>query len=134
MESKINDILYKLQDGVIDVNKSIKEIDSVRYDIVPIEESKKMARKLKVFINTSDDGKSFKLNLPGIPFWLLKMFCGPIAKMIIKQNSGNEEKAKNINADDLNKFKFIFQALGQMPPFEIVNIDSKDAKIQIYTK
>lgn len=136
MESKINDILYKLQDGSIDVNKTIKEIDSIQYGIRLNEEPKKRAKKLKININTIDDkdGKNFKLNLPGIPFWLLKSLCVPFVKFAVKKSGSKADKVKNINIEDLKKLKYIFIALGQMPPFEIVNVDSKDAKVHIYTK
>lgn len=136
MDNKINDILYKLQDGTLDVNKTIKEIDSIKYDIGLKEEPKKRARKLKISINTIDDkdGKNFKLNLPGLPFWFLRSLCVPVIKFAIKQSGGKGDKIKNINIDDLKNVKFIFDALSQMPPFEIVNVDSKDAKVHIYTK
>ena len=144
MDSKINDILLKLQDGKIDVNKTVKEIESIHYDIDLKEDSKKRARKLKILINTIDDndGKNFRLNLPGLPFWFLKSLCVPFIKFVVKHGSSKgakesnvkEDKVKNINVDDLKKLKYVFEALGQLPPFEIVNIDSKDTKVHIYTK
>lgn len=151
MESKINDILYKLQDCSIDVNRTIKEIDSIQYDVVPVEESKKRARKLKILINSIDDkdGKNFRLNLPGLPFWLLKSFCVPFISFITKHSGDagkhedqakhedqqkREDKVKGLKAEDIKNIKFIIDALAQMPPFEIVNVDSKGAKVHIYTK
>jgi hypothetical protein len=142
MDNKINDILYKLRDGSIDVNKTIKEIDSIQYDVRLKEVPKKRARKLKILINAIDDkdGKNFKLNLPGLPFWFLKSFCVPFIKFAVKHSGSkgdkgdNGDKIKGIKADDIKNLKFIFDALGQMPPFEIVNVDSKDAKVHIYTK
>lgn len=145
MDNRINDILYKLQDGSIDVNKTIKEIESIQYDEEFKEESKKRARKLKIFINAIDDknGKSFKLNLPGLPFWFLKSFCVPFINFAIKHSSSKGDKEdkenkgddiKGIKVDDIKNLKYIFDALGHMPPFEIVNVNSKDAKVHIYTK
>lgn len=133
MDNKINGILYKLQNGAIDVNTTIKEIESVQYDVEIKEKAKKRARKLKIFINTTDgkDGKNFKINLPGLPFWFLKSFCVPFIKFAMKHSN---DKTKGFKIDDVKHIKHIFDALGQMPPFEIVSVDSKDAKVHIYTK
>ncbi len=133
MDNKINGILCKLQDGAIDVNTTIKEIESIQYDVEIKEKSKKRARKLKIFINSIDskDGKNFKINLPGLPFWFLKSFCVPIIKLAVKHN---KDKVKGFKIDDVKHINHIFDALGQMPPFEIVSVDSKDAKVHIYTK
>lgn len=132
MDDRINDILLKLQNGKLDVDNTVKEIKSLKRSDVE-EKHQRKASKLKIFIDATDDksDKKVKLNLPGIPFWLIKSLSGPFIKFAMKHSG---DKVNGIKPEYLKYLKHILNALSQMPPFEIVNVDAKDAKVHIYTK
>jgi hypothetical protein len=121
------------------------------------------AKKLKIYINIIDDkkdSKRLKINLPAIPLKFLKrvgMFGIKIATKYSKndnknsnhskfgfkittkylnidtKNSNQNKHIKNMNFNDLENVKYVFDALMMLPPFEIINVDSNDAKVHIYT-
>ena len=133
MNDKINDILCKLRDGKIDVSKTIKEIEDIEYERDNEIKSVKCARKIKIYINAIDEdmnGKNIKINLPAIPLKLIKGLSVFGLKIAIKHAKKDE---KVIDLTEIEKVKYILDALTMLPPFEIVNVDSKEAKIHIYT-
>lgn len=133
MDDSINDILCKLRDGKIDVELAIKDIKNIKCKTDFGKMPSKNAKKIKIYINAIDDeksGKSVKINLPALPLKLLKGIGVFGIKIAVKNADKNNT---NINLEDIDKIKYIFDALTMLPPFEIVNIDSEDAKIHIYT-
>ena len=147
-DDRVNNILLKLQDCKVDVNKTIDEINNlecVSGDVIIKEKSQSRARKIKIYVDSFDDksGKRTKINLPGIPFWLIKLIGVPFIKAAINSKEvevpndkiEKVEKAKNIGLKAYDVIiKKLLDELSEMPPFEIVSVDSKDAKVHIYTK
>ena len=133
MNEKIDIVLNKLRNGEMDVNSAIKEIEEIEYKATNEISYIKCAKKIKIYINAidnSENGKSVKINLPALSLKFLKKLGTFGIKMAIKYA---DKDNSNINIKDFDKVKFVFDALSMLPPFEIVNIDSKDAKIHIYT-
>lgn len=133
MDDRFNDILIKLRDGKIDTNKAIKEIEDIQYISNTETKPNKCARKIKIYINAIDDennGKNIKINLPALPLKFIKRIGLFGIKIAIKHSDKNNT---TIDFAEIEKIKYIFDALTMLPPFEIVKIDSKDAKIHIYT-
>jgi len=133
MDDRINDILCKLQSGKINVETATKEIDNIKYQTDKEIKPAKCARKIKIYINAIDedrDGKNIKINLPALPLKFIKRLGVFGIKIAIKHS---DKSKTNINLAEIEKIKYIFDALTLLPPFEIVNIDSKDAKVHIYT-
>lgn len=133
MNDQLNEILRRLRDGKIDVDATIKEIESVRHkDDIEIS-PKKRARKLKIYINAIDDkkdGKNIRINLPALPLRFIKRLSVFGLKIAIKHS---DKKDTVIDLAEIEKVKYLFDALMLLPPFEIINVDSKDAKVHIYT-
>ena len=132
MDDKIIDILNKLSDGKTDVEKAIKDINNINYtkieQLVPI----KNAKKIKIYINAIDneEGKNIKINIPALSLKFIKRIGTFAIKVALKHSNEDKSYTKYMNNDCI---KHITDALSLMPPFEIVNIDSTDAKIHIYT-
>lgn len=138
MVDSLNKILCRLQNGTIDVDKTIREIENIDYSASIKEKPMKNARKLKVHITAIDNnegGKVYKFNIPGLPFWMLKMFGSAFVKFTAKQSKKRYMGFKIDNVDNTTQIvKSIIDALAKHPPFELVNVDSKDAKVHVYTK
>lgn len=133
MNDQLNKILHRLQDGKIDVDATIKEIESVRYKNDIEISPKKRARKLKIYINAIDDkkdGKNIRINLPALPLRFIKRLSVFGLKIAVKHS---DKKDTVIDLAEIEKIKYLFDALMLLPPFEIINVDSKDAKVHIYT-
>ncbi len=133
MDDRFNDILTKLRDGKIDTDKAIKEIENIQYITDTEIKPSKCARKIKIYINAIDDeknGKNIKINLPALPLKFIKKIGLFGIKIAIKHS---DKSNTTIDFAEIEKIKYIFDALTMLPPFEIVNIDSKDAKVHIYT-
>ena len=133
MDDRCNDILTRLRDGKIDTDSAIKEINDLKY-INNIEAKQtKFAKKIKIYINAIDEernGKNVKINLPALPLKFIKKLGLFGIKIAIKYSDKSEH---TIDFNEIEKIKYIFDALMLLPPFEIVSVDSKDAKIHIYT-
>ncbi len=133
MNDQLNEILRRLQDGKTDVDAAIKEIESIQYKNDIEISPKKRARKLKIYINAIDDkkdGKNIRINLPALPLRFIKRLSVFGLKIAIKHS---DKKDTVIDLAEIEKVKYLFDALMLLPPFEIINVDSKDAKVHIYT-
>ncbi len=133
MNGQLNEILRRLQNGKTDVDAAIKEIESIQYKNDIEISPKKRARKLKIYINAIDDkkdGKNIRINLPALPLRFIKRLSVFGLKIAIKHS---DKKDTVIDLAEIEKVKYLFDALMLLPPFEIINVDSKDAKVHIYT-
>ena len=133
MDDRFNDILARLNNGKIDADRAIKEIEDVQYNSDKAITQTKFAKKIKIYINAIDDernGKNIKINLPALPLKFIKKLGLFGIKIAIKHA---DKSNTTIDFAEIEKIKYIFDTLMMLPPFEIVNIDSKEAKIHIYT-
>lgn len=91
-----------------------------------MESRVKKATKLKITI--IDDGK--KINLPGIPFWLIEFLIdlgfgiGSIAMRFIKEI--DEDAKKILDSIDKKDIKQLIKELKKHGPFDLVNIREGD--------
>lgn len=84
-----------------------------------------MKKKIKVHINTSD----VKLNLPAMPLWMLNMLSGYMIKHI--DDDVTKEKIKENKALIKKFFNNLNKALDEYEPFTLVEVERKDAHINI---
>lgn len=119
-----------LEEGKISAQKAIKLINNI--DESNINKARP-ARKIKIKIIDGDDDK--KINLPGIPFWLISSFSRLgmlIAPIAIKHSSEMDENSKM--ALDLLKdvdIKEFISALRAHGPFDFVDICSEKDIVKI---
>lgn len=102
-------------------------------DLKKISNSKKQtASFLKIYIQNDD----FKLNIIPIPLFFAKAAISFIMRLY--RFSLNFHKDSTLSKYDVNdilkSIKQIVKELKNHPPFDIVEIDSKDTKISIRTK
>lgn len=153
MENSISNILNNLSSGKCNVETAIKEINSIKpisieenKTIINYNENKKYARKIKIFVDAVSDeqnSKRVRINLPAISIRFIKRIIKFAAKIGIKYSNKNSMVNENeaikdgtelIDAKDLDKIFNLFDALTMLPPFEILNVDSPEAKVHIYTR
>ncbi|QSX07054.1 hypothetical protein JYG23_06615 [Sedimentibacter sp. zth1] len=143
MENDMLEILNNVSNKKCNVDNAIKKISNITFKENIVSNDKiQYAKKIKIYINVIDDkkdGKRLKINLPAISLKFLKrvgMFGIKIASKYSKndnKNSNQNEHIKNMSFNDLENIKYVFDALVMLPPFEIINVDSNDAKVHIYT-
>lgn len=133
MENHIMRIISDLKSGKTSPNKAIKLIK--KYNFNNLESSKK-ASKLKIKIKDSDSNK--KINLPGIPFWLITSLGSlglTITKFTINKSDTLDDETKHYLKvlDELN-LKELLGQLKNYGTFDLVDIleeDGDEVKISI---
>lgn len=124
MIDQINNILNDLNNDLIDVNDAIKKINKIEYHDNQIIANNK-AKKIKIKIHDKESNK--KINLPKFSIKFLSTMTSFGFKFVINKS---DDIPKNL---DTKLVKNLLRELSNHPPFSLVEVESPEAEIQIYT-
>lgn len=130
MSSEVMKILEMVDRGSIDTNKALKLISDLD-NLSPMP--KKRASKIKISIFDKSDNR--RINIPGIPFWLITSLGGlglSISSWAMKHSKNiDEESKKYISILDDIDLKEMIEALREFGPFDMVDIEDGGDMVKI---
>lgn len=121
ISSKINDIL----EDEINYNTALKKINDLEIEDNNLKTRVLKARKIKIIVNDKENNK--KINLPKLSLKFVKRMATFGIKIAKKYSN---EIPDNFSTDDLDQ---IINVLMEEPPFTIVEVNSPQADVLIYT-
>lgn len=142
----IKEILIKVENGQL----TSKEAADILRNLPHTDEQIKYAKKMKIRIHDRKENK--KINLPVIPIWIIEslaLFGLKFMNYFHKERNTSmikEREKFNANNDyqgsyylkygkikiDTKDLKKIFLVLRHIPPCKIVEVDDKDAFVEIH--
>lgn len=142
----IKEILNKVEKGEL---TSKNAADLIR-DLSHIDYRPKYAKKIKIRIHDRENNR--KIPLPAIPIWVIEKIVLIGARLTnnfnkkeiiyqVKSNGNDKNELSKNDIETLKKerskietkdLKALFSVLRHMPPCRLVDIDDKDALVEIY--
>lgn len=138
----IKEILTEVENGKL----TSKEAVDILRNLPHTNKQVKYAKKIKIKIHDREDNR--KINLPAIPIWVIEKFVlfgirfsnyFYKEKTKVDENTGEESRdlgdwsfedgKVKIDTKDLKK---VFSVLRQIPPCKLVEVDDKDAFVEIH--
>ncbi len=121
VNKKINDILK----DEISYSTALKKINDIKIKDNNVKVQIVNARKIKILVHDKENNK--KINLPKLSLKFVKHIAGFGLKIAKKYTN---EIPDNFSTDD---FEQIINVLMEQPPFTIVEVNSPQADVLIYT-
>lgn len=119
--NKINDIL----EGEISYDLALKKINDIKIKNNNIETKVLNAKKIKIIVNDKANNKN--INLPKLSLQFIKRMATNGIKIAKKYSNDIPD---NFSTDDLEQ---IINVLMEEPPFTIVEVNSPQSDVLIYT-
>jgi len=104
------------------INETKNNVEELAIDI----NTNKKAKKIKIKVHDKENNK--KINLPALPMGILETFASVAYKLSLKYN---REYTGKVADDEIIE---LFKTLRELPPFTLVDIDTEEARVEIYTK
>ncbi|EOD00039.1 hypothetical protein [Caldisalinibacter kiritimatiensis] len=133
MKKEVNAVLYQLSTGKINTKEAIALINKIN----PSTNTQPINKATKLKIKIIDKSENKTINLPPLPFWLIKTLGNlgiKFSSIAAKHSKDMDEHSKKYLAkiDDIDLGE-ILDALKEHGPCDIVDVISEDAVVKIST-